>query len=379
MSASTVTWTVTARAGFPLPVLDGQITVDANRNPQVSADLTVPFTDWTTAKAFDVFSRAPVWLEIRQDDAVRGTLATFGQGQPAGTLGSLKWATKQSPSSALVTSPQGVVVKRLQLYTTDAVVDEKAGTVAVSLASADYLLQELINFGYAWTPRPASIEAGATYTPLNQAFAEFFRFFAIPLSTATEPQIFSLINVEPWETGQNAWSWLDGLRRAAQYRYVLDATTGTVQWVAPNAITPLAAGVIDRDAATSVSVRRSVENAAEGVNQYADSWAMHWLGQDGAPDQWEFSTSIGDWRQMRRAYVEDEPIPPYSWWRPVGYADYRLTRSQLFKRTTTVKIPLDPLAMPFRDLTNHPHGTAVQTIVYDYLSGDVTTTYLEAD
>lgn len=383
MTGKTWTWTVTPTgATASVPVLDGSISVDATRNPQVEARLVVPFSTWTEAKRFDPYTRSEVIVEVRTTTHVGGTMKTFGQDSTPGTLATLDWSSKADNASPLTdaTTPR-IETRRLRLFVTDFSVDEVAGTLDVTLASADFLLTELVNFGPDWMPRPGP---SAVQWSLDDVWGEFLRVFGLPMwldPVQADPGInFAWrYTMDPWETGAGAWSWLNAVRTEVPgWRYVLDTETGQLTFL--QGLGEVNAPATIRNGATSVTSRRSIETSAEGVNQYADAYAIRWVDRTGQnrPQQWEFANAYGDWRLMRRAAIEERDMPRST--SPVStLAESRLDRSRKFQRLVTVTHPIARVTGPFRDLSDHPMRTSVQSIAYDYASGDVITTYLEGD
>lgn len=580
MTDRSLRWRATADAGKTLPVLGGGITVDATRNPQVSASLTLPHVDYATTKGFDPFTRKPAFIEINQSNMQGGTLATFakpmsGWGAPwteqlrnlapnpdtvssgtgfysdygvlsfsggyarstarvtgpnnlvinplftpvtagqratlralvrnptgvafntaaaiiwfnastefigqvyveptplaagasgvrwasgivpagatqaiailtvdsqaaggaidatawgwyvgaqgsipatdppyfsgasasatpdkryrwlgtqnaspsvleagtyvtplPGTLAGLDWSQKASTPRPLGADVAVAVVNRtVKLYVTDVTVNETAGTFDVELASADHLLTELVNYGSDWYPPVYTRSGDVTYHYLNQVWDSFFQQFAVPLTTDFNGGVFLglITNADPWRTGETAWSYLDKLRTQSGRRYVLNAATGLVTF--PTGGTPAYVSP-DRARASSVSVKRSVENGLVGPNQYADGVIVHWTDPTDAdrPDVWDTAYTPADWRTARRSIVEDRDLLA-SGSVPMVAAG-RLGRMSRFRRITTVTIAHDAAAAPFRDLSSHPNADSVQSIVFDYDTGNVTTAYLEAD
>lgn len=386
MSGRTWTWKVTP-TGAPatLPVLDGSITVDATRNPQVQAQLTVPFTSWTEAKRFDPYERSEVYLEVRYGAYATGTLSTFGQGTTPGTLATLDWSNKQQNPSWMggPTVSTSRTTRRLRLYVTEVTADETNDTLDVTLASADYLLTELVNFGPDWTPRAGGMLGTTPRYSLDDVWNEFFRVFGLPLWLSdflADPTTGYAwrSDVEPWKTGANAWSWLNDVRTEVPgWRYVINTETGQVSFL--QNFGDVSAPAAIRTGATAVTTSRSVSNAGEGMNQYADAVAIQWTDRttQNRGTQWEFANKYGDWRGMRRPYIEQRDMPT-SGASPV-LAEARLATKQKFQRMVTITRPIDALTAPFRDLSDHAYRTSIQSMTYNYVAADVTTTYLESD
>ncbi|GAA2172409.1 hypothetical protein GCM10009846_10230 [Agrococcus versicolor] len=389
MSGRVWDWTVTP-VGAPaaLPVLDGQITVDDTRNPQVQARLTVPFGTWAEANRFDPFTRSEVVVETRYQAYATGKLAAFAKpavGTSPGSLATLDWSNKASSPAYLGAAIPATTrrVRRLRLFVTDVTVDETAGTMEVTLASADFLLTELVNFGPPWMPRPA---APTFLWTLDDVWGEFFRTFRLPLwlsETLRNPTSGYAFReaVEPWATGENAWTWLNKVRTDVPgWRYVIDTETNQIgfQQVSGDIAATPAQATAQRLGATSITATRSVETAFEGMNQYADAVAVQWVDQTALdrPDVWEFANAHGDWRLMRRAFVEQRDLHTTA---VPALAEARIERMRRFRRMVTVTRPIVANAAPFRDLTDAEAALATQSIVYSYPSGDVTTTYLESE
>lgn len=389
MSGRTWDMTVTPTGGATLPVLDGSLDVSDTRNPQVLARLRVPFTSWAVANRFDPFTRSEVVVEARFGVYVTGNLADYARpaaGSSAGTLATLDWSNK-AKRHAFLGSPIPQVlrrVRRLRLYVTDVLVDELADTVDVTLASADFLLTELVNFGPAWTPRPAG-SSGTQWT-LDDTWGEFFRTFRVPLwldSTLTNPNTGYAFRTEmdAWQTGENAWSWLNKVRTDVPgWRYVIDTETNqiTFQQVTGDIAMPASTAAALRAGATAITASRSVETAGEGLNQYADAAGIRWVDRtdQNRPDRWEFANPYGDWRLMRRAFIEERDMPAGT---PPALAESRVERMQRFRRMTTVTKPIASDAAPFRDFSDAVGARSIQSIVYAFPAGDVTTTYLESE
>lgn len=385
MSGRIWDWQVTPLGeSVATPVLEGSITVDTTRNPQVSASLKVPFVSWTRAKLFDPFTRAHVIVEIRYSAVASGTLATYGAGSSPGTLATLDWSSKASNAQTLggPATAIGERVRRLHLFVSDVTVDETAGTMDVSLVSPDFLLTELMNFGSDWMPRPSSASSGVFRWTLDDVWGSFFRTFLVPLtlhSTYEDPTtgLDWREEMEPWRTGDTAWSWLNAVRtQVPGTRYLIDTQTNRVAFAglpSPQLI------VAQKQGATSIVARRSVEGFAEGRNQYADAAMLRYVDRTdaGRPDRLFFANAHDDWRLMRRAYVEERDLP--TGWEPPDLAQARVNWMDNFKRVTTVTKPIDAENAPFRDLYDHPNRTPVQSMVYNYGAADVTTTYLETD
>lgn len=385
MSGRIWDWSVTPLGeSIATPVLEGSITVDTTRNPQVSASLKVPFVSWTRAKLFDPFTRAHVIVEIRYSAVASGTLATYGAGSAPGTLATLDWSSKASNPQTLggPATAIGNRVRRLHLFVSDVTVDETAGTMDVSLVSADYLLTELMNFGPDWMPRPGPVAAGVFQWSLDDVWGEFFRTFLVPLtmhSVYEDPSTGTAWRneMEPWRTGETAWSWLNAVRtQVPGTRYLIDTQTNRVGFAPLPAPQPIGSVKVG---ATSVVARRSVEGFAEGRNQYADAAMLRYVDRTdaGRPDRLFFANAHDDWRLMRRAYVEERDLP--TGWEPPDLAPARVDWTARFKRVTTVRRPIDAGNAPFRDLYDITNRTPVQSMVYDYAAADVTTTYLETD
>ncbi|WP_144719235.1 hypothetical protein [Agrococcus jejuensis] len=384
MSGRIWDWFVTpAGATTSTVVLDGSITVDSTRNPQVSASLKVPFTTWTAAKLFDPFTRAHAIIEVRYSAVAAGPLSAFGAGSAPGTLASLDWSNKASNPQSLGgdATPIGQRVRRIHLYVTDVTVDETAGTMNVSLASADFLLTELINFGSDWMPRPGGSPGGVFQWSLDDVWGEFFRTFLVPLSLQAALQspttgIAWRNEMEPWRTGENAWSWLNAVRtHVPGQRYLIDTKMNQVDF----ADLPLPRIIPQRNGSTSIAARRSVEGFAEGQNQYADAVMIRYRDRTDAnrPDRLFFANAHGDWRLMRRAYIEERDLPTA--WEPPDLAEARVGFMKNFQRVTTIRRPIDIRHAPFRDLFDIADRVPVQSMVYNYGAADVTTTYLETD
>jgi hypothetical protein len=344
----------------PVSPTSGTIAMDESWSPFLTGTMTFPLRDGSLVAALDPRTGERVQFRVSRQygDGVKMSDLTgdglTGMADMTADLagGPLSTWTDRYATPYNASGSQATRYHALDLGVRSRSVDYVAGTVSVTVASDEALLQDMVNVFYG-----DEVPATATvYGVVALALAS--------IGATLGPDPAPDVPLDPdgvgWQPGQSAWDYVAPLVDAAGLRLYCDA--GRVwRLVVPNTLTP---GELDFD---PTNVTRLDDSVSRDTQWYdAVMITYRWRNASGVDRTQYASAASPDFTKVL-AIQEDRPYPG------LGAARALLARASGRGRIATVEAVIDPDARPGQAITIMSPTGPVQTGIATQVQWNVDT------